>query len=92
MPSGQSNVAVQVTAPAAPGFVSAVAGNGSAKVSWWAGSANGSPIAGYVITPYLGTVAQAPRTYTSAATSETVNRDSGSTSFEMRNGEGPRQM
>lgn len=49
-----------------------VPGNGHATVHWAAGANNGSAITRYVITPYLGGVAQSARTYASKATTETV--------------------
>ena len=39
-----------VTAPGAPGAVTATPGDGSATVSWSAAPANGSPISGYTVT------------------------------------------
>ena len=41
------------TAPGAPSGVSAVAGNGSASVSWTAPSNGGSTITSYTVTPYV---------------------------------------
>ncbi|MCU1454735.1 MAG: fibronectin type protein, partial [Acidimicrobiales bacterium] len=59
--------------PTAPAFVSAASGDGQAVVSWWApAAANGSPVTGYVITPFAGTTALAAQTFSSAATSEVV--------------------
>jgi Domain of unknown function (DUF1929)/Fibronectin type III domain/Glyoxal oxidase N-terminus len=46
------------TAPGAPTGVSAVAGDGSAAVSWNAPNDGGDPINSYTITPYVGTYAQ----------------------------------
>src|SRR5439155_995491 len=52
---------------------SAAPGDGSATVKWTAPAANGSPITGYVVTPYLnGTTAQPTQTFNSALTSEVV--------------------
>ena len=53
---------VVVTAPGAPGNVTALAGNSSATVSWSAAVANGSPIRTYTVTPWLNSVAQATTT------------------------------
>jgi Domain of unknown function (DUF1929)/Fibronectin type III domain len=58
-PSGQVTPAAP-TAPAAPGSLTATAGNQSATVSWSAPANGGSPITMYTITPYLAGVAQAP--------------------------------
>src|SRR6185369_1910757 len=49
--------------PFAPTAVTAVPGNASASVHWTASSANGSPITGYVVTPYVGSVAGTPRVF-----------------------------
>jgi len=68
-----ASVAVTVGAPSQPTFVSAAtAGTGQLKVSWWPPASNGSPITGYVVTPYIGGVAQAPRTFAGAASAVTV--------------------
>jgi hypothetical protein len=48
------------TAPAAPTSVTAVAGNGSATVSWVAPPNSGSPVTGYTVTPWTGGVALPP--------------------------------
>jgi Tol biopolymer transport system component len=52
--------ATVVTVAGAPASVTATAGNASANVTWNApASDGGSPITGYAVTPYMGTVAQA---------------------------------
>ena len=53
-------------APDAPTGVSAVAGSGSATVSWTAPANGGSVITRYTVTPFIGTVAQPVRTITGA--------------------------
>ncbi len=62
------------SAPGAPTGVVAVAGIGSATVSWGLPPDGGSPITSYKITPYIGAVAQAPTTISGGppATSATV--------------------
>jgi hypothetical protein len=57
------------TSPSTPTDVTAVGGNGEVTVSWSAPNDGGSPITSYVVTPYLGGVAQALHTSTSAVTS-----------------------
>jgi hypothetical protein len=59
--------------PIAPTSVTASAVTGGAKVTWTAPSnTNGSPISGYVITPFLNGVAEPPKTFNTSATTETI--------------------
>jgi hypothetical protein len=65
--------ALVIGAPTAPTKPKATAGTGSATVTWIAPATdNGSPITGYVITPFVNGVAEPPKTYTSTALSEVV--------------------
>jgi titin len=64
--------ALVVGAPGAPGFLTVTPGNHQATLKWWAPSGNGSAITGYVITPFVGGVAQTPCTFASAANQQTV--------------------
>jgi predicted acyl esterase len=61
-----------VGAPGAPGFLTVTPGNQQATLKWWAPSGNGASITGYVITPYVGAVAQSPRVFSSSANQQTV--------------------
>ncbi|WP_329426066.1 putative Ig domain-containing protein [Streptosporangium sp. NBC_01495] len=63
---------VYTSAPATPTAPTAVAGTTSATVSWTAPASNGSAITGYVVTPYLGGVAQSPVSFDASATSRTL--------------------
>jgi hypothetical protein len=64
---------VTIGAPIAPTGVSASAVSGGAKVSWTApANNNGSPVSGYVVTPFLNGVAETPDTFNSTATTETI--------------------
>ncbi|WP_157521701.1 DUF7507 domain-containing protein [Herbidospora cretacea] len=88
MPSRPSAAAVTVTvvtqgvagaaaytytsAPGTPAAPTATAGATSATVTWAAPAPNGSPITGYVVTPYLNGVAQPPVSYPSTATTQTL--------------------
>ena len=66
-------VAAGTTVPGAPTNVTATGANASADLTWTAPSANGgAAITGYVVTPYVGTTAESPRTFTSTSTTETV--------------------
>jgi predicted RNA-binding protein with TRAM domain len=78
---GSSNASNEVWAVAtatvsgAPINVTATAGsNGTATVTWNAPfRSGGSAVVGYVVTPYLGTVAQASQVFNSTAVTETVS-------------------
>ncbi len=71
--SALSNVAVPYTVPSAPTAPAATAGTSGARLTWTTPSSNGySAITGYVITPYLGGVAQTVQTFNSTATTQTV--------------------
>ena len=61
------------TAPGAVDTVSASSEFGRASVSWSPGSDGRSPITGYVVTPYLGSDAQAPVTFADTATTHAVS-------------------
>ena len=58
--------------PSAPAAPSAVAGTGTAVVSWSAPAANGSAITGYRVTPYIGSTAQPVQVFAGTATSQTL--------------------
>ena len=72
----QSTASASVTLPTAPGaptIGTATAAVGSASVTWTApSSTGGSPITGYVVTPYIGSTAQTAQTFNSTATTESV--------------------
>ena len=72
--SGHTTAFVVGVVPGAPRSPSARPGNAGATVSWTAPASNGgAPITGYVVTPYLGLVAQPARTFAGAATTVAVN-------------------
>lgn len=59
--------------PPTPAAPTATAGSGAATVSWVApATIAGSPVTGYVVTPYLSGVAQTATTYNSTATTQTL--------------------
>jgi putative nucleotidyltransferase with HDIG domain len=72
-PSAPSAVVVPSTVPTAPSGVTGVSGDGQATVSWTAPADDGgTPVTGYQITPFLGGVAQTPRSFASTSTTEVV--------------------
>ena len=50
----------------------ATPGDGAVTLSWHSAANHGSPITGYVVTPYLAGVAEAPRTFATNASTDVV--------------------
>jgi phospholipase C len=82
--------------PTAAGVPSGTPGRSQVQLSWTAPvNNNGSPVTGYVVTPYIGTVAQTPRVFTSAATIEAITGLTDGTTYTFKvaarnaNGTGP---
>jgi predicted lipoprotein with Yx(FWY)xxD motif len=63
---------VTIGVPSAPSGLTVAPGSEQATVSWRAPANHGHAVVSYVITPYLGTVAQTSHTFHSTATSEIV--------------------
>jgi large repetitive protein len=61
-----------VAPPATPEAPTATAGITSATVTWTAPAGNGSALTGYVVTPYLGGVAQTALNFDASATTRTL--------------------
>jgi alpha-tubulin suppressor-like RCC1 family protein len=80
-----TTVTTTTSAPGAPAIGTALAGDGHAVVSWTApASTGGSPITAYVVTPYIGTIAQTPVPFASDATTQTVTGLTNGTSYTFR--------
>ena len=73
-----------VGTPVAPAAPTVVAGNASASLSWVAPADNGSAINGYVVTPFVGSVAQPARTFASTATTQVVTGLTNGTTYTFR--------
>ena len=70
--SPASTAVVPYTVPGQPAITAATAGDSAATLTWTAPANGGSPITGYVVTPYIGAVAQTPQTFTGTATTQTA--------------------
>ncbi|MEU4829853.1 putative Ig domain-containing protein [Streptosporangium sp. NPDC023615] len=71
-PSPASNAVVPYAVPGRPTITAATAGTSSANLTWTAPAANGSAITSYVVTPYIGGVAQPTQTFPGTATTQRV--------------------
>ena len=76
--------AIIVGAPPAPTAVTAVAGSGQATVNWVAPANNGSAITGYVVTPYIGLTALAPRPFATTATTQIITGLTAGTTYTFK--------
>ncbi len=72
--SAKSAAVVPYALPGAPTITAATAGSLAATLTWTAPANGGSAITGYVVTPYIGTVAQTPQTFTGTATTRDRDR------------------
>jgi hypothetical protein len=69
------------TVPDAPAIGAATAGLEKATLSWAPGWDGGAPIAGYLVTPYIGATAQTPVRFDSTATTQTLTGLTGGTTY-----------
>jgi streptogramin lyase len=84
-PKSVTTSPILVGLPTAPTNVGAVGGNRRATVSWTAPAANGGfAITGYVVTPYIGTTAQAQRVFTSTATTQVITGLTNGTTYTFK--------
>ncbi len=72
------------SAPEAPEGVSATSATSQAQVSWSAPNADGSPITGYTVTPYVGTTAQTSVEVGASARSAIVTGLANGTSYTFK--------
>ena len=82
--SPASNAVVPYTLPGAPTITSVAAGTNSATLSWNAPFNGGSAITGYVVTPFVGGVAQPTRTFPSTPTTQTITELTAGTTYTFR--------
>ncbi|MER5619667.1 putative Ig domain-containing protein [Streptosporangium sp. NPDC002544] len=81
--SPASNAVTPYAVPGKPTIASATAGTSSANLTWTAPATNGSDITGYIVTPYIGGVAQSPQTFNSNATTQVVTGLTPGTSYRF---------
>jgi hypothetical protein len=79
-PTTTSTTTVAKT-PGAPTGVTASPGNGAVTVSWSASDNGGSPVTSFTVIPYVGTAAQAPRTFGASTTSQLVSALTNGTTY-----------
>jgi uncharacterized repeat protein (TIGR01451 family) len=82
--SAQSAAVVPYALPGAPVISAANAGSQLVTLTWSAPASNGSAITGYVVTPYIGTVAQPTQSFSGTATTRTVTGLAAGTSYTFK--------
>ncbi len=76
---------IAIGLPTAPSAVIATPGNAAATVTWTVPTSdNGSPITGYVVTPFIGFNAQLPVTFNTPATTEIVSSLTNATKYAFK--------
>jgi predicted lipoprotein with Yx(FWY)xxD motif len=72
------------TVPSAPAKPTAGPLNASARVTWVAPANGGSAINQYVVTPFIGTVAQTPRTFNNTLVTEVITGLTNGTTYTFK--------
>ena len=84
-PNSVASAAVKIgSAPAAPAAPKVAPGNASARVNWVAPAPHGFVITGYVVTPFVGAVAQPAHTFNSPATAQSITGLVNGTTYKFR--------
>ncbi len=84
-PNSVMSTPVVAGAPGRPGvWAQRESGDGQVTISGVAPADNGSPITGYVITPYIGGVAQTPQVFNNPSTTQTVTGLTNGTAYTFR--------
>lgn len=82
--SADSNPVTPATVPDAPTIGTATRGDGQATIPWTPGFDGGSPVTGFVVTPYIGGVAQTPVVVGPGFTSLTLTGLTNGTTYQFK--------
>ncbi len=72
------------TVPAAPAKPAVAPLNGSVRVTWVAPNNGGSPITHYIVTPFIGATAQAPRTFNPTPLTQVITGLTNGTAYTFK--------